>query len=92
MKLLGITFKYAPQSCDNGTVAMQGLLGFSSLFPTVNCSILTEFNCFAQVPPCLSKHSSPEETQIEMGRVTLEEQPGDYKTISLLPILSQDPT
>lgn len=63
MKLLAITFKYAPQSCDNSTAAKQGLLGFSILISSANCSILTEFKCFHPNPflpfwtaLCLRKH------------------------------------
>lgn len=50
MKLFAITFKYAARSCDNSTAAEQGLLGFSILISSVNCSIISEFKCFISNP------------------------------------------
>lgn len=50
MKLLAITFRYAPWSCDNSTAAQQGLLGSSILISSVNRSSLAEFKCFLPNP------------------------------------------
>lgn len=55
IKLLAIIFRYAPRSCDAGTAAQQGLLGFSILICSANCLVLAKFKCFSQIPSSLSK-------------------------------------
>lgn len=48
-------YSAAPRSCDAGTAAQQGLLGFSILICSANCLVLAKFKCFSQIPSSLSK-------------------------------------
>lgn len=90
MKLLAITFKCAPRSCGNSAAAKQGLLGSRAPSLVLIALFSQTSSGFPKIP------SFPSKPLFARGRtdrngVTLEEQPGDSKTISLLDVLCRDP-